>query len=182
MNYIDLILGILLFLAAIRGFSKGLVAEVASLVALILGIWGAIRFSHLTGDFLVDFFDLESKYMGLISFFLTFILIVIAVQIIGKIVDKLISTLALGFINRIAGVLFGVLKSALILSVVLIVFDEIDENVGILPPEKKAESQIYEPLKNLVPTIFPFLDFWDSFDYFDENVKKDQKQQDEEVA
>lgn len=186
MNYIDIILGILLLLAAIRGFSKGLVAEVASLAALILGIWGAIRFSHLTADQLVNLFNFQSKYMGLISFFVTFILIVIAVQIIGNVVDKLVANLSLGFLNRLAGILFGVLKTALILSVVLIVFDEVDENVGILPSEKKAESQIYEPLKNLVPTIFPVLDFWNSFDFFKEKEIRKQaqglKQKDEEVV
>ena len=176
MNFIDIVLGILLLLAAIRGFNKGLVAEVASLAALILGIWGAIRFSHLTGDQLENLFNLQSKYMGLISFFVTFVLIVIAVHIIGNVVDKLITTLSLGFINRLAGVLFGVLKTALILSVVLIVFDEVDEYVSILPPEKKAESQIYEPLKNLVPTVFPFLDFWNSFDFFDKEEMKKEAQ------
>ncbi len=184
MNYIDIILGLLLLLAAIRGFNKGLVAEVASLAALILGIWGAIHFSHLTGDFLSDLFDYKSKYMGLISFFVTFILIVVAVQIIGNVVDKIVKTLALGFLNRLAGILFGVLKTALILSVVLIVFDEVDENVGIIPSEKKAESQIYEPVRNLVPTIFPFLDFWNSFDFFDEEIlkAKSQKRENEKVV
>ena len=180
MNYIDIILGVLLLLAAIRGFGKGLVAEVASLAALILGRWGAIRFSHLTGEMLVNFFELQSKYMGLISFFVTFILIVVAVQIIGNVVHKLINSLALGLLNRLAGVLFGVLKTALILSVVLIVFDEVDENVGILPPEKKARSQVYEPVKNLVPSIFPFLDFWNSFDFFDEEIIKQDKEQEHE--
>jgi membrane protein required for colicin V production len=175
MNYIDLILGVLLFLAAIRGLNKGLVAEIASLAALMVGIWGALRFSHLTADYLVELFNFQSKYMGLISFFVTFVLIVVAVQIIGNLVDKLVSSLALGFINRLAGIVFGVLKTALILSVVLIVFDEVDENVGILPPEKKAESRIYEPVKNLVPSFFPFLDFWNSFDYFD-NRKENQNQ------
>lgn len=185
MNYIDLILGILLLLAAVRGFTKGFVAEVASLAALVLGIWGALHFSHLTGDFLASFFDSASKYMGLISFFVTFVIIVVVVQLIGKIVDKLVTTLALGFLNRLAGVLFGVLKAALVLSVLLIVFDEVDENVGILPPEKKAESQMYEPVRNLVPTIFPVFDFWDSFDFFEDNKLKrntDQKAKNEKVA
>ena len=47
MNYIDIILGILLLLSAIGGFKKGLIVELASLAALILGIWGAIEFYNL---------------------------------------------------------------------------------------------------------------------------------------
>ena len=161
MNYIDLVLGILLLLAAFRGFSKGFVAEVASLAALILGVWGAIHFSYFTSDFIVDTFDYHPDHLGLISFFITFVVIVVFVHIIGKVVDNIISAVALGFLNRLAGILFGVVKSALILSVLLLIFDEFDENVGILPDDAKEESQMYEPIKNMVPTIFPFLNFWD---------------------
>ncbi|MGQ8337071.1 CvpA family protein [Sunxiuqinia sp. A32] len=181
MNYIDLILGVLLFIAAIRGFGRGFVSEVASLVALVLGIWGALRFSHLTGQFLVETFDFQSKYMGLISFFVTFVLIVVVVQLISHAVEKIIDSIALGFLNRLAGLLFGIIKTALILSVVLIVFDEVDENVGILPEGKKDESHIYGPLKNLVPTIFPFVKFWDEFDYFEKDGNN-QKHNNEKVA
>ena len=159
MNYIDLILGILLILAAFRGFSKGFVAEVASLAALILGVWGAIHFSHFTANFIVETFDYHSKHLGLVSFLVTFLVIVVLVHLVGKAVETIVSAVALGFVNRLAGILFGVIKSALILSVLLLIFDEVDENVHILPKDVKEDSQMYEPVKNLVPTILPFLDF-----------------------
>ena len=61
-------------------------------------------------------------------------------------------------------VLFGVLKTALILSVILLLFDHVDKDVHIISEETKEESQVYEPLKNLVPTLLPFLNFWDADD------------------
>lgn len=161
MNYIDIILGVLLVLAAFRGFYKGFVAEVASLAGLILGIWGAIHFSHLTSEFIVGTFNYQSEYLGLIAFIATFVVIVILVHLIGKAVETIISAVALGFINRLAGILFGVIKSALILSVLLLVFEELDENVGMISEDLKADSQMYEPVKNLLPTILPFLNFDD---------------------
>ena len=54
MNYIDIVLSILLVLSAISGFKKGLVVELASLAALVLGIWGAFEFSYITSEFLVE--------------------------------------------------------------------------------------------------------------------------------
>lgn len=176
MNYIDIILSILLLLAAFRGFSNGFVAEVASLVALVLGVWGAIHFSHLTSDFIVETFNYNSKHLGLVSFLVTFVVIVILVHLVGKAVETIISAVALGFINRLAGILFGVIKSALILSVLLMVFDEVDENVHILPKDVKEDSQIYEPIRNLVPTILPFLNFED----IDTDLFEQKKQMNEE--
>jgi len=158
-NYIDIILGVLLVLAAFRGFYKGFVAEVASLAGLILGIWGAIHFSHLTAGFIVDTFNYQPEHLGLVAFIATFIVIVLLVHLIGKAVETIISAVALGFINRLAGILFGIIKSALILSVLLIVIDELDESIGLIPEDVKADSQMYEPVRNLLPTIFPFLNF-----------------------
>lgn len=160
MNYIDLVLGILLILGAISGFSKGLIAEVASIAALILGIWGAIEFSYVTSDFLTENFQLKTDYLNIISFVVTFVVIVILVHIVGSTVNKMIDTIMLGWINKLAGLIFGLLKSALILSILLVIFDKIDRDVKILPKEAKIESRMYEPIRSLAPSIFPFIEDW----------------------
>lgn len=171
MNYIDVVLGLLLVFSAISGFRKGLVVELASLAALVLGIWGAIEFSYVTSDFLVENFDLQTKYLNIISFILTFVVIVILVHIIGNVVNKLVETVMLGFINKLAGLAFGILRAALILSIILVVFDKIDEDVQILSPEAKSESRLYDPIRNFAPSIFPFIDFWDDENYEDRTDK-----------
>jgi membrane protein required for colicin V production len=161
MNYIDIVLGILLILAAIGGFKKGLIAEVASLAALILGIWGAIKFSHITSEFLVENFNLTTEYLNLISFVVTFVVIVILVHVVGNVVSKLVETVMLGFVNKLAGLIFGVLKAALILSIILVLFDKIDEDVHILSESTKENSRMYEPIRSFAPSIFPFIDVWE---------------------
>ncbi len=161
MNYIDIILLILLILAAISGFKNGLIAEIVSLAALILGVWGAIEFSYITADVLTDKFNFTSSHLGIISFVVTFVVIVILVHIVGNVVNKMAETLMMGFINKLAGLIFGVLKSALILSIILIVLDFIDEDVKIIPERVKAESRMYEPIRSFAPSILPFINFWD---------------------
>jgi len=173
MNYIDIIIGLLLLFSAISGFRKGLVAELASLAALILGIWGAIEFSYITTDFLTENFNFETEYLNIISFIITFIVIVILVHIVGSAVNKFIEAAMLGFINKLAGLAFGILRSALILSIILIVFEKIDEDVEILSQEAKAKSQLYEPVRNFAPSLFPFINIWDESEKTnkkDENV------------
>lgn len=168
MNYIDIVLGLLLVFSAISGFRKGLVVELASLAALILGIWGAIEFSYVTSEFLIENFNLQTKYLNIISFVLTFIVIVILVNVIGRVINKLVETVMLGFINKLAGLAFGILRAALILSIILVVFDKIDEDVEILSREAKAESRLYDPIRHFAPAIFPFIDIWDNENYSDE--------------
>ncbi len=161
MNYIDIILLVLLFLAAINGFRKGLIAEVASLAALILGIWGAIKFSYVTSEFLVENFNIQTQHLNIISFVVTFIVIVILVHIVGSTINKLAETVMLGFVNKLAGLVFGVLRSALILSIILVVFDKIDEDVHILSESTKENSRMYEPIRSFAPSIFPFIEGWE---------------------
>jgi len=171
MNYIDLILGIILIIAAFQGFRQGFIVELASLAALVLGIWGAIRFSDWTADFITDITGYHSEYLSTIAFVVTFIAIVILVHILGKVLDTTVKAVALGFLNRLAGIIFGVLKTAVILSILLLLFEPIDENVHILPTRQKAESKIYEPMKQLVPTLFPFIKLWDT-DKGDDQTKQ----------
>ena len=170
MNYIDLVLGIILIIAAIQGFRKGVIVEAASLAALILGIWGAIKFSDWTAGYISKTFNYHPESLNTIAFVITFVVIVILVHILGKILDTTVKAVALGFLNRLAGIIFGVLKTAVILSILLLLFDSVDENVHILPSKQKAESKIYSPMKQLVPTLFPFIKLWDSND-----KSKDQK-------
>ena len=136
MNYIDIVLLILLAWGLIQGLRNGLVHEVASLAALILGIWGAIKFSDLTASWLIDQFNFTGKYLHLVAFAITFVGIVVAVHFVAKVVDKLVKAVALGWINRLFGAAFGLIKIALIVSVLLVIVNTIDRKTGFLPKEK----------------------------------------------
>ncbi len=106
MNYIDLVLVIILIIAAFQGFRKGFIIELASLAALVLGIWGAIKFSDWTAGFITRTTGFHSDNMSTIAFVLTFIAIVILIHILGKVLDSAIKAVAMGFLNRLAGIIF----------------------------------------------------------------------------
>ena len=162
MNYIDIFLGLLLIFSAIGGFKNGLITELASLAALILGIWGAIHFSDITTELLIKYFDLKSDNLNIISFGVTFIVIVILVHIVGNVVNNMFDSGVLGITNKLGGMVFGLVRSILFLSIVLMVFDKIDEDVEILPKDAKTKSRMYEPIRNIAPSIFPFIDIWNN--------------------
>jgi len=70
---------------------------------------------------------------------------------------KIAETIALGFFNKLVGAIFGFVKYALILSIVLIVYDEINTSIRFMEKKKAKESILYEPIKNFAPAIFPNL-------------------------
>lgn len=157
MNTIDIIIGIILLVGAISGFMKGLFVEVTTLVGLVLGIYGAIHFSYFLGDFLKSSVSWDESMIQLVSFAGTFLIILLALVLLGKAMTRIAETLALGFFNKMVGAIFGFLKYALILSVVLLVYDEINASLRFVEKEKTQSSILYEPVKNLAPYIFPDL-------------------------
>ncbi len=157
MNYFDIVIGIILIIAIVRGFKNGLVIELATLAALVLGVWGAVKFSSVTEQWLIQYFN--SDYIGIIAFLLTFVGIVILVHLVAKAVDKLVKAIALGFVNRLLGGVFSLLKIGFILSILMAVFASFDRTFDIIPQQTRESSLLYEPLASFAPSIFPYLDF-----------------------
>jgi membrane protein required for colicin V production len=169
MNWIDATIVIILILSMVMGFINGLIKEVASLAALVLGVWGAIKFSAFTAEKLYDYFDMSGQYVGVIAFIVTFGIIVVLIHFVGIIVNKLVDAAALTFVNRLLGILFGLLKSVLILSVLFVVLNSIDARKSFLPRETIEESMFYNPISDIAAAIFPIIGeggFYRSFDRF----------------
>lgn len=159
MNTVDLVFAILLLWAAYRGFTKGFIVQLATLAALLLGILGAVLFSDFTSELIIKKFDVSGQYLPILSFAITFIAIVIAVHLLAKALNKLIDAIALGIVNRLLGVLFSLLKTAFIVSIVLVLINKVDNKYNFIPDETKNESLLYMPLSNFAPMIFPYLNF-----------------------
>lgn len=159
MIIIDIILVAIFIFAGFRGYQKGFVIQLASLVGLILGIWGAIKFSDYTAGLLTEHFHLTTQYLPLIAFAVTFTAIVIAIHFIGKAIEGVFDLAMLGFANSILGVVFGVLKTAFILSVFLVIIEKADTKINILPKDIAEKSIFYRPIERLAPSIFPDLNF-----------------------
>lgn len=175
MSIIDILIGIPLLWAMVKGFKNGLVFEVATLIALILGIYGAIHFSDFTAQFIRDRLNYDSEYMNYISFGVTFVVIVIIVNIIGKLLNSLIEAIALGMFNRILGMFFGLLKGILIIGIVVYFVDYIDKKFEFISEEKKENSNLYKPMIMVSETMFEIFnsDFSDTKDKIKEKVKKE---------
>jgi len=152
MNYVDAIIAIPLIFFAFKGFMRGLVIELASLAGLILGIYVSYHFSDITMQYLAMVIHTKPAYQHMIAFAVTFILVLLIVHLIAKLIEKVVDLVALGFLNKLAGIVFGILKGALIISVVIFVIDTFSG--GSLPENKDTnDSVLYKPVAALAPFV-----------------------------
>lgn len=155
MNFIDIILIIPLLWFGYKGFTKGFVVEIASLAALMLGIYGGVYFAGFVARYLAQWFEIKSDYLPLISFSVTFLLIVIIVFLVARGVDKIIKSASLSLPNRLAGAVVGAAKTFLIIGVILLLVNKYDNNGMFLKKEVRENSLLYDPMSDLVIRIYP---------------------------
>ena len=153
MNYLDIIIAIILFLFGFKGFRKGLIIEVVTLLAFAVGIYGAMHFSDFTAEHLQEFMEINPKYLNTIAFVLTFILLVIAVNVLGRWVTNMVKAMNLNFWNKLVGGVFGVLKGVLLCSVLLLVLNNF-QLIGVVKPEVREQSKLYPYIEQTVPYVY----------------------------
>ncbi len=156
MNWLDIGIILVLLGGLASGFKNGFVGELASLAGLILGIWGAVKFSWWTAD-LLEGLGLKFSLMPVIAFIVTFLIITIIMQMLGGIVSGLLKVIALNWLNKIAGIVAGVFKAAVFMSVIFLVLDSVSKRHPIIPETARKGSTLYEPVSEIVPAILPFL-------------------------
>lgn len=156
-NLLDIILLIPLLLFAWNGYRKGFIVEVASLAALILGLYVAFFFSDFAAEMLNNLFDINQKYVAVFAFLITFIVVIFLVLTVGKIVQKFVDILLLGFLNKLAGAVFGFLKGALLLSILIFVINYFDYGEYIIKKEEREKSIFFEPIESIAPALYSWL-------------------------
>ena len=157
MPILDIVLASLIGYGIIKGLIKGLFVEVASLLALLLGAYGAVHFSNYAADFITSFSNWSEKTISVVSFVITFSAIVMAISLAGKAMTKLAGFVALGFFNKILGAFFGGLKITLIISVLILVMDKTNLSSLLLSEQRIEKSFLYKRVRFFAPAILPKL-------------------------
>lgn len=157
MNTIDLIFALILSYGLIKGMMKGFIVEIASLLALILGTYGAMHFSHFAAQLISQYVSWEEQYLNLAAFALTFIGIVWAISLLGNLLTRVVKFVMLGWLNRILGGVFGVLKFGLILTVIIYFFDLVNNQFEWVASNTLEESFLYSTMSALGPDLYPLL-------------------------
>lgn len=153
MNFFDLIIIALIAIFVISGLRKGIIISLASLAALILGIWVAVHFSNYLDTTLMEHLKPSRKWLPILSFTITFLLVVLGVMIIAKVMEKIVDIVGLGLFNRIGGGIFGLAKGVILVSVIIFIVAAIDPKGKWFTPEDKRGSLFYSHVEPLFPKL-----------------------------
>ena len=122
---IDIIVIILLIIACIKGFQKGLIIAVFSVVAFVIGLAAALKLSTVVAEYLKTSVNITAKWLPFISFALVFIGVIVLVKLGAKLIEKTVQLALLGWVNRIGGILFYATLYLIIFSVFLFYAEKI---------------------------------------------------------
>ena len=151
MNYLDIVIAIPLLYGLIKGFTNGLIKEITGLLGLIIGVYVAINFSSYLHPKFAEVLGGYEQFIPIIAFATLFIVSVLMIKILGYIIDKLTKALALGFVSRILGAVFGFLKVVVIFSFLLAIVSDYD----LIDKNTQDESVLLKPIQEVSDLITP---------------------------
>ncbi|EAS20740.1 hypothetical protein BBFL7_01630 [Flavobacteria bacterium BBFL7] len=155
MNWLDIVICVVLLIGLWKGYLNGFFVELTSLLALIAAIYGSIYFSNYAGDWLRKQFEWEETYITIASFIITFVVIIFVISYVGKLITKLMKTAKLGFLNKLAGGAFGLIKMAFLASVILMFVKTASGEFNLLGDKTTDDSLVYEHIEPLAPFLLP---------------------------
>lgn len=150
----DILFGVPLLYGLYKGLRNGLVIEIASIIALIAGIYGVMHFSYIASDYLQEHLAWDARTIKLSAFAITFLTILFAIHLLGKFVTRIVHLTGLGILNVLAGGIFGVLKVALILGALLIFLERANQTAGLVDSTQLQHSLLYPTLIDLGSFVF----------------------------
>lgn len=158
MNFLDIILICIIALFILRGFFRGLVQEVLSLIAVVLAIYLASRFDDVLSPHLKLYIESDITVSAL-SYFLIFIGTLVVVWLLTKLIRSVLEISLLGWIDRTLGGVFGLLEGALICLVGLMFLQTFAPGSDIL-----NESSIAPRAQHLVSKMSEYVDLPQALD------------------
>lgn len=150
MSKADIAILVIMLLGAWKGYKDGFLMGLITLLALVLGIFGAFK---LTGEgmlILQEAFHADKDTLPYITFFVIFVAIVVLVTWLGKAIRHSIDKTFLGRVDEIFGSLLGAVKTLFMISVALWIADSFKHS---LSNEWTEGSILYPFTAHLAPGL-----------------------------
>jgi len=157
MNYIDILSGVLILVFIILGYRKGIIISLATIAALILGIYLAVNFSNYMDGWLLETVKPSRSWLPILSFTITFLLVVAGVLIVAKLMEKIVDVVGMGFLNHLGGAILGFAKGVILCSIILFIVTGFDTKEKGITKEDKKGSLTYKTVSSVFPSIIKFM-------------------------
>ena len=146
---LDIILLVLLILAVIKGYQRGLIVGVFSLIAIIVGLAAAIKLSTVVAEYIGKAVKISDTWLPVISFAVVFILVVLLIRLGANMLQKTVEIALLGWVNRLGGILLYIAIYLIVYSVILFYV----EQVNLIQPATIQNSVSYTFIQPWGPRV-----------------------------
>ena len=171
---IDILFAIILLIAVFKGYTKGFIIAIFSIIAYFIGLAAALKLSATVANYLQSSMAISGKWLPFISFALVFILVVFLVTMGGRLIEKTFEMALLGWLNKIGGILLFVLLYTVIFSIFLYYV----EKIHLFDKETLSTSKVYPYVKPWGPammdqfgTILPvFKNMFNQLEHYFESI------------
>ncbi|MFR9669240.1 MAG: CvpA family protein [Rikenellaceae bacterium] len=157
MSILDIIVVVILVIAAIMGWRSGLTKQLFSLAGIILGIILANRLGFMIGSFI----GVQPPWASLVGFIVVFIVVLVLVALLGMLCKKLFHMAGLKVVDNILGVVLSCAKYIIIMAILLSLFAPINDVVQFVPKSKLDSSLTYNKIIAIGKLFIPSVEWMD---------------------
>ena len=177
MDTFDLIVLIVLAIAFVAGYRKGMVMQLVSLAGLMIAlIFAGYIAKNILPLIVENVHGIAPNVASALSYVFAFIAIMAAAHFLGRAIEKLIDIVHLSFFNKTIGGIISLGISMTFLSLLLNLVLMLDTNENIIRPDTKTNSFFFERVRVVVPAIVPYLnqEVWMQYipDTYQKQLKK----------
>ena len=170
MIWLDIVFLVPLLWGAYSGFKKGLIAQVLGLTSLFAGVWLGVNYQEMVSPFLIE--KVQEKYLSISCFIVLFFSVIILGTITTKIIEKFANFIQLKLINKLVGLILGVLKISSFFVIAVSIIQTWDSQSIMIDQSTKENSLFFPVFNNIGNSILPNLNHNNLLDYIP-NIKKE---------
>ena len=154
---VDIVILICFLPALVQGLKNGFIKQAIDLATLVVGAWMAFRFSETVSAWIAGYFpQMSPTLLMIISFVVVFLVVMLLLSLLGRLLKGILKLAMLGWADRLLGLAFALLKAALVIGIVIFLFEAVNQLTEWVRPEDIADSKLYGPLKEFAGKVFPY--------------------------
>lgn len=154
MNWLDITLLCLAGIGFVKGLFDGVIKQVVSLIALLVGIFFCTKVALWLREYILALGWFPEQGVTVLSYVAGFLLIVGVLLLAGEILTRVIGVTPLGLLNHLAGGFLGFCFMMAFVSLLLNGLEMVDQGSVLIPRQAKVESRLYHSVKEIIPTIY----------------------------
>lgn len=124
--FLDFIFAIIIVLAIIKGYQRGLIIGIFSLIAVVIGLAAAMKLSTAVAGYIGKSVKISEQWLPVISFALVFFVVLILIRVGAKAIERTAEFVMLGWANRLGGIVFYAAMYIIVFSVLLFYASQMD--------------------------------------------------------